>query len=249
MVKFSVVVPIHNEGKFLPFSLPSIFRLQPDEVILIFDRCTDGSRDLSRRIAKHFKYEFKTKFINFNKSAPKWKFRVAFLRTRGYSLAKNDIILNTDADIILDEKIKEYLKLIGNHVGLISFGRKEHPFTLQGFIARLVSTFIPTIGFTGTYAFSKKAWQEIVKVESMKEIISAEDTYLYMQISSKYETRFCKTNSIHLRPREEPKRHFIKGITYWQIKRDPFWKMLFHSIIYLRPMVLAGYLYSRLRSK
>lgn len=247
MVKFSIVMPIHNEENFLPFSLPSIFKLGPDEIILIFDRCTDRSLTLSYEIAKRANYKSHTKFIEMNEQSPKWKFRPAFLRTYGFKMARNDIILNTDADIILDYTIRGCLRLIGKKgIGLISFGRREYPITFQGSVARLISTFIPKIGFTGTYAFSKKAWQKTMDEETMKKIYSAEDTYLCMLVSRSYKTRFIKTDNIHLRPREDQKSHFIKGVTRWQVKHDPLWKALLHSLIYLRPMVFVGYLHARL---
>lgn len=37
MAKLSVVTPINNEEKVLPYSLTFVFKLNPDEVILIFD--------------------------------------------------------------------------------------------------------------------------------------------------------------------------------------------------------------------
>lgn len=247
MVKFSVVMPIHNEEKFLPFTLPSVFKLGPDEVILIFDRCTDGSLTLSYKIAKHANYESKTKLVEVTEPSSEWKFRLAFLRTYGFEMTRNDIILNTDADIVLDNKIREYLRLVGkNGIGLISFGRKEYPFTFQGFMSRLIATVIPEIGFTGTYAFSKKARKKTMDEKSIKKIYSAEDTYLYVLMSKKYKTKFIKTNNTHLRPREDPKNHFRKGVARWQVKHDPLWKVFLHSLIYLRPMVFVGYVRARL---
>gem|GEM_PF-1009328 len=249
MVKFSTIMPIHNEERFLPYALPSVYELDPDEVILIFDRCTDGSLDLSNKIAKHTDSEAKTRFIEIDEPTPEWKFRPAFLRTYGFKMAKNDVILNTDADIILDHNIREHLSLVGkNSIGLISFARKEYPFTFQSFMAKLIHTIIPKIGFTGTYAFSKRAWQKTLNEKSMKKICSAEDTYLHMLISRKYKTRFIKTNNIHLRPREKPYYHYTKGVTRWQVKHDPFWKTLLHSLVYLRPMVFVGYMHARSRN-
>ncbi|MCS7365574.1 MAG: glycosyltransferase family 2 protein [archaeon GB-1867-035] len=245
-VKFSVVMPIHNEEKFLYYSLPSIYRLKPDEVILIFDRCTDNSLKVARKIARHFKYLEKTRFIELNEPSPEWRFRVAFLRRYGFKLAKNNIILNTDADTILDTKIREHIREISKgNVALISFGRKNYPITFQDFITRLASTINPKIGFTGIYAFSKKAWIETEDQEKVKKIIRAEDTHLKESISKKYKTLFIKTNSIHLRPRETKERRYIKGYLYWAVKRNPLWKVILHSLIYLRPEVLSGYIYAK----
>ncbi len=246
MVELSVVMPIHNEEKLLPWSLPSVFRLKPDEVILIFDRCKDNSLKVARKTAERFRYSDKTKFIEMSEPYPEWRFRPAFLRTYGYNMAIGDIILNTDADIILDERIREHVKAIGKGgIGLVSFGRREYPLTFRSFIARLVSTFIPEIAFAGTFTFSKEKWQELVDEDKMKKILSAEDTYVYMTIARRHKTRFIRTNTIHLRPKETPQRQFTKGVTLWQVKRSPLWKVLLHSVIYLHPTVLVGYLYAK----
>lgn len=63
MEAFTVVMPVHNEEKFLPLSLPSIYNLKPSEVILIFDRCTDKSLEVAKKLStKHHLHE-KTKFV------------------------------------------------------------------------------------------------------------------------------------------------------------------------------------------
>lgn len=249
MVKFSVIVPIHNEEKFLPYTLPSIFRLNPDEVILIFDRCTDKSVPISQKIVKYVNRESITKFIKIDRPSSEWRSRIAFLRMYGFKLANNDIILNTDADIVLDPKIKDYLNLIGrDHIGLISFSRKEYPITFQSFVLNFISATIPVIGFTGTYAFSKKALNETIDEELIKKIHSAEDTYIYIMISKKYKTKFIRTSNIHLRPRETKKRHYSKGISRWRVSHDSLWKTFLHSLIYLRPMVFVGYVHARLNN-
>jgi glycosyltransferase involved in cell wall biosynthesis len=247
-MKFSVVMPVHNEEKFLPYSLPSIFRLKPDEVILIFDRCTDRSIEMAKKIAEKFGYLQQTKLIELNKPSPKWRFRVAFLRRYGFKMAENDVILNTDADTFLDEKISKYLPLVGkDEIALVGFGRISYPLTFQNFIARLVLTFIPKIGFAGLYAFSKKAWLEAEDQDAIKKILRAEDTYLYLSISKKYRTKFIKTNTLHLRPIETAEIHLIRGTTYWTVQRNPLWKAILHSIIYFRPLILVGYLHARLQ--
>jgi len=73
-LKFSVVVPIHNEAKYLPYSLPAIYRLEPDEVILIFDRCTDESLEISKNISEKFGNKSETRYIELNKPSMDWKF-------------------------------------------------------------------------------------------------------------------------------------------------------------------------------
>jgi glycosyltransferase involved in cell wall biosynthesis len=242
-------MPVHNEERFLPYSLPSIYKLEPDEVILLFDRCTDKSLEIAEKLAKRFKYSQRTKFIELNDPSPEWTFRVAFLRWYGFREAKNDIILNTDADIILDKKIKEYLSQIGkDNVALISFGRKSYPPTPRLLIARFLFNLLPQ-AFTGTFAFSRKAFLETVDENIFKKIISAEDTYLYLSISKKYKTVFIQTNTIHLREKESAKKQYARGVAYWEVSHNPLWKAILHSVVYFRPLLLMGYFHARLNNK
>jgi len=249
LAEFSVVMPIHNEEKLLSYSLPSIFRLEPDEVILIFDRCTDNSLEIAEKITKRYEYGSRTRFIELNELSSEWKFRIAFLRRHGFNLARNCTILNTDADNILDEKIADYLHFVGKkNIGMVMFNRTPYPRTLQSFLGTLASPVIPMSGFGGLYAFSKKAWSEIEKQESARNTPRAEDTHLRLSISKKYRVIFVKSNTIHLRPKETAKYHFMKGITRWQARRERFLTVVLHSFIFLRPLVLSGYLKARLQN-
>jgi len=242
-------MPVHNEERYLPYSLPSIFKLDPSEVILIFDRCTDRSMEIAEKISQRFNFVERTIFVEMNDPSPEWNFRVAFLRRYGFKMAKNDVILNTDADCILDTKIRKYLPLIGrDNIALISFGRRTYPPTIQDVVTNMISSLLPHSSFTGIYAFSKKAWIDTENEESVKKIIRAEDTHLYLSISKKYRTLFVKTKTIHLRPKESSLRHYVRGITYWTVKRNSLWKARLHSLICLRPMILAGYLSARFGS-
>jgi glycosyltransferase involved in cell wall biosynthesis len=247
MVKFTVVMPIHNDEDMLRYSLPSIYRLQPDEIILLLDRCTDESYETAVKIAKYYDYEQRTRFVKIHTRRGEWKFQVAYLRRYGFKLAKNAIILNTDADMILDEKILDYLSLIGkNNVGIILFGFKIYPLTLRSFIGSLVSLLAPIgFGFGNTYAFLKRAWMESEDQEAVKKIHRIEDTFLYSSIAKNFEILFIKTNTVNLRFRESKKVHFSKGVNRWKQERVSLLHALIHSFIYLRPFVLLGYLKAR----
>lgn len=242
-LKFSVVVPIHNEAKYLPYSLPAIYSLVPDEVILIFDRCTDESIEISKNIAQKFGNKSETRYIELNDLALDWKFRIAFLRRYGYRLANNDIILNTDADIILDKKVKNYIPKIGkNGIGLISFSYHDYPITIQHFIRKLMSA---KYGFSGQYAFSKEAWLKTEDEESVKNIITAEDSYLRKSISRRYKRLHIQTKSIHLRPGRTKTRNYMRGIVRWKDYKKSLRNTVINSIIYLRPATIVGYLHAR----
>lgn len=243
-------MPIHNEEDLLPYSLPSVFRVMPDQVLLIFDRCIDKSLEIAEEITERYKYRSRTTFIELNEQSPEWKFRIAFLRRYGFKLARNDVILNTDADNLLDKEISNYIELVGKeNIGMIKFSLVPYPRTFQSFVELLVSPFLPTVGFGGLYAFSKKAWVETENQESAKEIHRAEDRHIRLSIQKRYRVLFLKTKTLHLRHTESPYNHFLKGFTRWKEKRENLLVMVLHSFIFLRPMVLWGYLKSRLQTR
>lgn len=246
-LNFSVVVPIHNEAKYLPYSLPAIYSLEPDEVILLFDRCTDESLSVAKDISQRLGIKSKTIFVELNESSQEWNFRVAFLRRYGYRMAHNDTILTTDADMILDCDIKNQIQKIGkNGVALVSFGYYIYPYTIQFFIESLIFKIFPIMEFTGQYAISKRAWLETEDEESVKKVYRSEDIHLCLSIIKKYRRLHIKTKSRHLRPDESRIRHYRKGFLYWDVGHNPAWKMLLYSILYLRPEGMAGYLHARL---
>ena len=239
-------MPVHNEEKNLILSLPSIFKLKPDEVILIFDRCTDRSLKIAEKITKNFNYQYKTRFIEINEPSPDWNYRVAYLMRYGYRLSKNDAILVTAADIILDERLKYYFeKLRKNNVMLMSFSIIPYPLDIRYFLRKIISTLSPRMGFSGIILFSKSAWMETEDEESAKKIIKAQDTHLRLSIQKKYDRLHLQSKTIHLRPRENAMDHYLRGVAYWQVVRKPLWKALFYSAVYFRPMMLLGYLHAK----
>ncbi|MFX0137734.1 MAG: glycosyltransferase [Candidatus Hodarchaeota archaeon] len=246
-INFSVVMPIYNEADYLYYSLSSIYRLNPDEVILIFDRCTDNSKKISIDIARSFRFIQRTKFIELNEPATDWLFRKAYLRRYGYKQAKNDVILNVDADMYLDPSINKKIQKVGMEgIGIVSFGYIDKPYSIRSFIRRILTTFIPLKGFSGLFAFSKKAWLDTESEDSAKKIILSEDSHLCVSIMKKYRKEFFNTKTLHLRPNENMKRHYMRGIGYWKtVQERSILRMFLHSIIMIRPAVMAGYLYAK----
>lgn len=78
-MKFSVAIVVRNEEKILPLTLPSVYALEPDEVIFGLDRCTDNTRRIIETEAS--KHKSKTILIEYtDKDGMDWNFRRAFLR-------------------------------------------------------------------------------------------------------------------------------------------------------------------------
>jgi len=69
----SVVMPVHNEEKYLPYSLASLLRCPIDELVIVLDRCTDRSTIITERFAKIAPYNVKL----IQKNSRKWKYQSA----------------------------------------------------------------------------------------------------------------------------------------------------------------------------
>lgn len=242
---FSVVSPVHNEEKLLPITLPSIYQLHPNEAIFSLDRCTDGSRWIIEAEARRHP-ETSTRILTYTESDGKnWRFRGAYLRRDAYEKARNDVILNTSADIILDPIIHFHLHRIPAGTGLISFGYLDYPYNLQSFLRIIITGVSPITGFAGLLAFSRYTWKETEDLEDLKRIRRAEDTHLHLAIRSKYPVGHVNTMSFHLRPNETSLDHYHRGVAQWEVLQNPPYKAFLHSIIMLRPAVFTGYMHAR----
>lgn len=241
---FSIVCPIFNEEKLLSITVPSIYQLNPDEVVFSLDRCVDGSQ----RIVEAFAWrhpETSTRIFAYSKSDGKgWQFRSAYLRREAYAETRNDTILNTSADIRLDLSILPHLKRIPKF-GLISFGYLDYPYNLQSFLRVIMTKTTLARSFAGLIAFSKKAWIETEDLEDLKQIRRAEDTYLQIAIKSKYPINRVNTRSLHLRPNETQIDHYNRGVTQWQMLHRGAVSALLHSLFMLRPACFTGYMHAR----
>ena len=241
-MNYTIVCPVYNEENLLPQTLPSIYALNPDEIIFGLDRCIDGSKDLILSEASRHT-QTNTKIIEYEKEDGQgWAFRSAYLRRDAYRRARNDVILNTSADLRLDPEIKQHLSLIPRYA-LVSFGYLER--NIQAYLRIIISETSLIHGFAGLLAFSKTAWENTEDLEDLKKIPRAEDTHLQQAIMSSYPTTHINTRSFHLRPNEDKIDHYHRGEAMWQqLHRSPIHVFL-HSLVMVRPACFTGYCHAR----
>jgi len=209
-------MPIHNEEAFIPFSLPSIYSLEPSDVVLLFDRCTDESYRVAKAVASRLSMLGKTQFVIVDEPS-NFRFRIAFLRNLGCKLAVHDIVLRTDADIVLDLEIKEYVELIGEY-GLISFEYVEFPVNWRHLIKRFLAGFLPFDWISGVRLFDRKLLK-FEDLEELKSLESGEDTHLAETLKKFSKTMYVKSDTVHLRPREDKETHLLRGRLYARFNR------------------------------
>ena len=246
MTPFSVVMPVHNEEDNLLYCLSSLFSLEPEQIIIILDRCSDRSRDLIEASSRRLGYKGELTLVDVGEDFPNWKYRVARLFRMGFELAKNDSILTMAADIVLDPRVSDYVSTVqGSDVKLVSFGLKYYPVDLTYFVKRIVTLVFPARGFSGVFLFSKRAWMETEDEEAVKRIPKAQDTFLSNSIKKRYTTKHVWLNIVHLRHRKDAKDQYLRGVAVARISSKSLPAVFISSILYLSPFMLKGYLNER----
>jgi hypothetical protein len=244
-MNFTLIAPIHNEEKYIYQWIKNVEKLQPTETLIGLDRCTDKTEKiLNTYIKQNPSNGFKT--IKYDDTPNGYRMRAAGIRRDLYSQSTNDVIVNTSADILLDIKIREHIKQIGEY-GLISFGYFDYPWNIQSFERYLISRYTPKHGFAGLLALSKKAWIQTEDLDELKTLPRAEDTHLQFAIRRCYPVKHINTKSWHLRPNETRQDHFNRGMAQYSLNTSSMLGSLLHSVIMFRPATFTGYMHARRR--
>lgn len=249
-MKFTVILPIHNESKMLKYSLPSIFKLNPDEILCLLDRCSDNSREVIRVIAEQYNFLDRCNFIDIEISSPNWRNRLNFLQLIGRFKANNDYVLFTACDLILDSKIKDLLPNLQNNVQLLSFMHINYPVDISNLMKRLriklglFRELRKYSGLGGVLFFNRKTAFMLEDIDILKKAESGHDTLLQIAISSKFKTRCFLTNTIHLRPRGK-KRDYLCGKLFWSVAHRPLWIVVLSGLWSVRLNLIKGYIHER----
>jgi len=256
---FSVVMPLHNEAELLKLSLPSIYRLNPTETILLFDHCTDDSYNIAVDIAKRMGFFEKTVFRRVSdEEGAQFSFRPTFLRRLGYSMVTCKKVLKTDADLVLDPKIREYIPQLGkNEIGIITFEYLDYPISYRHMIKRFLEKInapLPQnerwlggniLFFVDDWkqAFHARQTDENTKIDLAK-LTRGEDTLFHKLLISESHRKsvIVLTKTLHLRPVESPKRHYVRGQISWNVAKRPFILIVVQAIIFNRFNMIKGYL-------
>jgi glycosyltransferase involved in cell wall biosynthesis len=250
-VNFSVVMPIHNEADLLPLSLPSVYRIMPSEVILIFDNCIDESEEVAKKIIR--KYDPLHRITICISDIPKeieHKFRLSYLMRLGMDSSSYDVVLVTAADIMLDPEIRNLMEQI-KHFPFLSFEHVDFPVNWRTLIKRGLR-FVPlwkSDRLSGIYAVDLNVRVECEDPEKVKSVEQGEDTLMQQSIGAKYPTKFFHVNNIHLRPKEDSARHYRRGKYYWKTARRGFFKTVLSAVMSGRHNLIKGYIHARFGGK
>lgn len=256
-MKFSIIMPIHNEKEILPYTLPNLYWMCPDEIILIFDRCTDRSEEKAGFIYNRLGTLVEDVKIIEVREKSDWMWNVNYLYDLGVGAATNDIVLLTQADILLDDvklKFGRTLKTLLKDGGLASLGVYSHPHYTPWqnwctkFFRSRVGRWLGGEPFSGVLALNKKTYSMIPLGKDSPDLF---DTHLYngaKQLEIPY--HFVSTDSFYLRSRLRVLLGFDP--IQWKLGVDKyrsgksFSKVLGYSMLRMLPNVMAGWLQAKL---
>lgn len=109
MMKFYIIIPVHNEEVFLRFTLSSILKqtLQPEKVVIVNDNSTDGTEAIIDEFALRYDFFKKVNAASSSEHLPGSKIINAFYK--GFKTLDDnyDVIVKLDADIVLPENYLE----------------------------------------------------------------------------------------------------------------------------------------------
>jgi len=193
MTDFSVVVPIHNEVKLIPRSLPSYYNVEPSEMVLCFDNPPHiQAYEWAQKIAGHYSH-VPTRFV-FVERSDEWGFHQAHVRREGFHGASYPRILTGDIDLVINRNVLKAVSMVGHDdVGLVSLVKFRYPRCLTHywrsgillFLTQVLHGFtdplMMTTTFSGLYALYRPYWrdseptEEIQKMVNPKQLLRGED--------------------------------------------------------------------------
>lgn len=248
-MRFSCLLPVHNERKFLPYSLPSVFALQPDEIIVMLDRCSDNSHSVALKIKETLNYEGTFVLVPVESMEENWNSPLFYVMYEGTKIAKNDVILTIGADTQFGKIVGKHMKVFeDDKVGWVSFSFRDYPFKYSTWVASKIQKIYTRRTPRGiNYAFRKSIVMD--KVDKMKSLTTGIDTFIFEESRKKgHKNLFYQSDTIHLRPRGVS-RDYKLGVRKYDSYKESITEVLFNSLLYLRPLQIAGYLKARLRKE
>jgi glycosyltransferase involved in cell wall biosynthesis len=248
-MKFSIVIPVHNEEKYLPYCIAGLLECPLYEVVFVLDRCSDRSLE----IVESVDYPFRVKVEEIKKK--KWNSPTAEPVFTGFKEATGDVAYAVGSDFYLDPSI---FKVDWTKIDVCSF--ELNAYALYGdvkskFMAKLreqvlvnyekMKSRMKHLDFgTGLYAFRTSMYKDFQHVD-----YDSEDSYfLNTSIKKGYRYRYVPSKSLHLRPQNPRSLKFRAqiGVANYHVTLP---RAMFYTFKYLDTIYLREYLTARASSE
>jgi len=241
----SGVLLVHNEQKYLPYSLNSLTEANLDELIIVLDRCTDKSEYITKRFSPNYPVHI------YEKGWNEWENPIAEVAEYGFSLARGDVIFSLGADVYFDNKMfrEEWFNgydMVGFECLSWDLRNSTLRTSYEACLKKLYRPFNSGEWYGGVFGVKRKVWRKYHFQDSVygkgrghpqfalfKDKI-VRDGFKYHYVSS---TQNLAIRSVALYRENQilqGQRRATLGF--------PLWKILLHSFLHLKPYVLIGYL-------
>jgi glycosyltransferase involved in cell wall biosynthesis len=232
--RISVVLPIHNEMEYLPFSLNNLIKCPIDELVIILDRCNDDSE----KIILKTRFPFDTTIVMITQH--EWCFPIAENFNVGFSLCTGDYFFTMAGDFLLDAN--EFNLKYWRNADVLSFFHWDFSMDKWKIKQQYTNFLMKHFHFkaprtSGHIAFKREVWEKI----GFRDTLIEDKDFLDRAIQFGFKYKFVDgVNNYHLRPNLSREDSLFKGVRYRYYGKN-WLKVLFHSFLYLEPHVFAGY--------
>ncbi|RLI52053.1 MAG: hypothetical protein DRP09_18585 [Candidatus Thorarchaeota archaeon] len=241
----SVVMPVHNEEEYLPYSLPSLIKSPIDELVVVLDRCTDHSEKIIR------KTRFPFKVVLIEKNQQNWRCPTAEVFELGFSFATGDLFYTMAADMIVDPK--QFNPKLFEDADLISFfyyNYDLHHYKIKQWYLNFLKKYVNISWLwkgkalawqSGHMGFKREVWETL----HIRDVPSEYDDFQKRALQHGFRYKFVKNvNNLHLRVGLRKDRQMLQGMSRAQRNVHPL-LVLGHSIVQMKPYVWTSYYYER----
>ena len=189
-IPFTVIIPVLNENKNIRTVLDALYKqtLTPNEIIVADWWSTDGTREFLQQEEKEW-------LIKLIKSG-----NIAKSRNDAISIAKNELILCTDAWCVIENnRCEEHVKMYEDEDTHVVWWKSE-VITDTLFKQKAKELLIPnnsTFASSRNISFYKKVWEDVWWYPEYLTLCW-EDTYFNYKIEKKWYTiKFCPTAKVY----------------------------------------------------
>ena len=238
----TVVICAHNEEKDIKECLEGVLAqtCRPQKVIIVADRCSDRTVEISKEILPSS--------LIIEKTTPKWKNSYAENLEMGRKSAVGDFLAIIDADISVPPRFLEILASNEDKYASKSALVRTDP--RKGRLNRLVSYWETTYLLT-PLGREPRGGARVISTSALDEIggfhdVMAPDTDIDLRFARISKKVFMDTSVIAFHLREMSVKDSIRNQKMAGQKRRElgvsFSRTLLHCVVRLRPFVLIGYL-------
>jgi glycosyltransferase involved in cell wall biosynthesis len=242
----TVVIGIHNEEKYLPYCLGSLWNAPVDEFIFVLDRCTDRSEEIVKAFTK---YHLNSKIIHKTKKS--WVQPVIEVFDEGAKHATGDFVFNVPADAAMDLKVFDEKNLRGKPLMFRYYNYNLYGSKISYAYEKILLRIYDRLGIPSWQC----SMEALPREQSIRGKLPPEDVTGFQKVpllvlknimvesEKKY---FCvqDTKVLHLRPGLSKEEQLLRGIARYVLKYSPL-KVLVHSLLYMKLYVLIGYIQAR----